>query len=116
MNRFEVLLQEEEVILADGAMGTMLMDAGLAPGEAPALWNLEHPQQVTQVHEGYLEAGARLLLTNTSGANRFQMAHYDLDSALDHLIKSNGFTIEAVEDDRQVAVFEVSAHIMRIKV
>jgi 5-methyltetrahydrofolate--homocysteine methyltransferase len=78
MNQLEVLLHQEEIILADGAMGTMLFAAGLAPGEPPQLWNIEHPQKVALVHKHYLEAGSTLFLTNTSGANCFRMSKLDL--------------------------------------
>ena len=58
------------VLVMDGAMGTMLQERGLKPGENPALLNLRDPQAVRQVHSAYLEAGAGMILTNTFGANR----------------------------------------------
>ncbi len=58
----------------DGAMGTMLQQAGLAPGEAPEGWNLLHPDRVSAVHRAYVEAGADILTANTFGANRFKLA------------------------------------------
>jgi len=63
------MLRERALIL-DGAMGTMLQGAGLAPGENPALLNLRNPQAVRDVHLAYLQAGAGMILTNTFGANR----------------------------------------------
>jgi len=85
MNKLEARLQETGVILADGAMGTMLITAGLRQGEPPPLWNLEHPERVAQVHRQYIEAGSRLLLTNTSGANRFRMANHDSKAPINDL-------------------------------
>ncbi len=82
MNKLENLLQKTEIILADGAMGTMLFDAGLPQGELPQLWNLEHPDRVAAVHRQYLEAGSKLLLTNTFSANRFRMTSFDEKSSL----------------------------------
>lgn len=61
-------------LLADGAMGTMLQAAGLPPGAPPELWNLERPEAVLRVHSSYLEAGARLILTNSFGANPIKLA------------------------------------------
>jgi 5-methyltetrahydrofolate--homocysteine methyltransferase len=58
----------KQVIFADGAMGTQLQEAGLAPGEAPTLFNLTHPHVVRNVHCAYLNAGATLLTTNTFSA------------------------------------------------
>ena len=49
----------------DGAMGTMLQEKGLLPGEAPELWGLSHREEIV--------AGADFLKTNTFGANRFKL-------------------------------------------
>lgn len=61
-------------IFADGGMGTELQRAGLAPGEAPMLWNVSHPKAVQRIQEAYLEAGATYLTTNTFGANARTLA------------------------------------------
>ena len=50
-------------------MGTLLQEAGLAPGELPELWNLSHPETVTQLHLDYLNAGCDIITANTFGAN-----------------------------------------------
>ena len=57
----------------DGAMGTMLQERGLLPGESPELWGLAHREEIVQIHRAYLEAGADFLKTNTFGANRFKL-------------------------------------------
>jgi len=62
-----------KVLLADGAMGTMLQTAGLAPGEPSESWNLKYPDRVRTVHRAYYDAGARLILTNTFGANPMKL-------------------------------------------
>ncbi|HWR09646.1 homocysteine S-methyltransferase family protein [Sporomusa sp.] len=64
----------------DGAMGTMLHQAGLEPGECPELWNIEQPEKVTLIHRQYVEAGATIIETNTFGANRIKLAHYGLEN------------------------------------
>lgn len=58
-----------EPLFFDGAMGTILQEKGLAPGEAPELWNLQRPNDILAVHAAYLEAGADIISTNTFGAN-----------------------------------------------
>ncbi|MDH7498563.1 MAG: homocysteine S-methyltransferase family protein, partial [Syntrophomonadaceae bacterium] len=68
----------ERVVVIDGAMGTMLQARGLPPGVCPELFGLEHPQVLAEVHGAYVEAGARILQTNTFGANRFKLAEYGL--------------------------------------
>ena len=54
----------------DGGMGSMLQAAGLPEGLLPDVWGLENPQGVQAVHRAYLEAGCRLITTNTFGASR----------------------------------------------
>ena len=53
----------------DGAMGTELGRAGLQSGECKEVWNLTRPELVRAIHESYVNAGARCLLTNTFQAN-----------------------------------------------
>ncbi len=67
------------VIVSDGAMGTMLQAAGLAPGETPDLLNLRQPERVLAVHLGYIAAGADFVTTNTFGGNRRKLARAGLD-------------------------------------
>ncbi len=61
---------ENEILLLDGAMGTMLQAAGLPMGQAPEVWNMTAPDVVADIQRRYVEAGSRVLYTNTFGANR----------------------------------------------
>jgi 5-methyltetrahydrofolate--homocysteine methyltransferase len=72
-------LNAGETVLGDGAMGTMLQAAGLTGGESPELWNVEHPDRVRQIHTAYIEAGSRLIETNTFGGTRARMRFHGLD-------------------------------------
>lgn len=65
-------------VLADGAWGTELQARGLAPGECPDAWNLSHAEHVADVARAYVEAGSRVILTNTFGANRLRLAALEL--------------------------------------
>ena len=67
-------VEHSEILLLDGGMGTMLQAAGLPLGQTPEVWNITEPDKVTAVHRRYVEAGSRLLYTNTFGANRFKAA------------------------------------------
>lgn len=62
----------------DGATGTMLQAAGLAPGECPELVNIERPRMMTDIHRAYIEAGATIIETNTFGASSLKLSHYGL--------------------------------------
>ena len=57
------------ITILDGAMGTMLQKQGIKLGHRPELLCLEQPEAVTAIHRQYVEAGARILYTNTFGAN-----------------------------------------------
>ena len=57
----------------DGAMGTILQEKGLQPGELPELWGISHREEIVAIHRAYLEAGADFLKANTFGANRFKL-------------------------------------------
>ena len=77
--RWRELLAEGGPILADGAMGTMLFADGLQFGDPPEVWNLAHPDVVRRIHRGYLDAGSRILMTNTFGGNRLRLGLHGLD-------------------------------------
>ena len=68
----------ERVLVADGAMGTMLQAAGLAPGAPAELWNRERPDEVRAIHAAYAEAGADLILTNSFGGTRIKLQRHGL--------------------------------------
>lgn len=72
-------------IVADGAMGTMLMANGLEFGDPPELWNLEHPEIIRRVQRAYLAAGAQVLLTNTFGGNRLRLELHGRQDRVDQL-------------------------------
>ena len=66
-------------LVCDGGMGTELQRAGLEPGGPGDEWNLSHPDRVRDIQRRYVEAGARVLITNTFGANRFIHSRYGLE-------------------------------------
>lgn len=63
------LLASKRVLLADGATGTNYFKAGLTSGEPPEFWTVERPQEVTGLHQQFVDAGADIILTNTFGCN-----------------------------------------------
>lgn len=70
-------------VVADGAWGTQLQARGLAVGECPDAWNLTHPDRVGEVARAYVEAGSRVILTNTFRANRIALADTGLVDQLE---------------------------------
>ena len=74
-NRLTKLLSERPWLLADGATGTNFFAMGLEHGDAPELWNIEHPEKVRQHYRSFIEAGSDIVLTNSFGgtANRLRL-------------------------------------------
>ena len=68
----------ERVLLADGAMGTQLQQAGLEPGGSGEAWNIDRPDTVLAIQREYVEAGSDCLLTNTFGACRVMLERHSL--------------------------------------
>jgi methionine synthase / methylenetetrahydrofolate reductase (NADH) len=75
----------EEVLLADGAIGTLLTSRGALPGQARSALNLSDPELVREVHDDYLDAGARLLTTNTWDANRVKLTAHEWADSLERI-------------------------------
>jgi 5-methyltetrahydrofolate--homocysteine methyltransferase len=72
-------LRAGEVLLADGATGTMLQNHGLEDGRLPESWVLEQPSRVVALHQSYVQAGANIVLTCTLGGTRYRLAHEGLE-------------------------------------
>ena len=70
------------VLVADGAMGTMLYDKGVFINRCYDELNLSAPHLVKEVHEAYVKAGAQILEANTFGANRARLATFSLTEKL----------------------------------
>src|SRR6476646_9005123 len=70
------------VLVADGAMGTMLYDKGVFINRCYDDLNLTAPDLIRQIHLDYVKAGAEILETNTFGANRMRLAAFGLGEKL----------------------------------
>ncbi len=79
METIKARLERGEVLLADGAIGSLLMARGLPRGAAPESLNLSHPEILEEIARLYLEAGAEIIQTNTFGASPLKLAAYGLD-------------------------------------
>jgi 5-methyltetrahydrofolate--homocysteine methyltransferase len=96
--RWRELLDTDRPILADGAMGTMLFASGLEFGDPPEVWNITHPDIVRRVHRGYIDAGSRILLTNTFGGNRFRLSMHGNEKRVDELNRTAAILLRAEVD------------------
>ena len=96
--RWRALLAEGGPILADGAMGTMLFASGLQFGDPPEAWNISHPDVVRRIHRGYLDAGSRIVMTNTFGGNRLRLRLHGLDGRVSELNRTAAILLRAEVD------------------
>ncbi len=74
-----------KVWVLDGAMGTMLMEAGVDVNFAPELLNIKEPEVLKKIHAAYISAGADIIETNTFGSNRIKLSHYGLEDKVKEL-------------------------------
>ena len=66
-----------DILVADGAMGTLLYTNGL--GNCYVAYNLMHAQEIKRIHQVYIEAGADIIQTNTYGAKRHKLKAYGFE-------------------------------------
>jgi 5-methyltetrahydrofolate--homocysteine methyltransferase len=95
MNKFQSLLESSDIIMADGAMGTMLFEAGLQFGDPPEVWNIAHPDIVRGIHRAYIESGSQIILTNTFGGNRFRLGMHNLQARVPELNRTAAVILRA---------------------
>jgi 5-methyltetrahydrofolate--homocysteine methyltransferase len=69
---------KSEILVFDGAMGTMLFEAGLTEGACPELWNETHPEVIRSIHKAYFDAGSDFVETNTFGGTRLKLGAYGI--------------------------------------
>lgn len=76
---------KDNILIFDGAMGTMLQKEGLPIGDNPEIFGIKNPHKLLKIHKKYLEAGSNVLTTNTFGCNELK-------------INKLGYTVEEVID------------------
>jgi len=90
-------LASGEILIADGATGTMLQAAGLPTGTPGEAWVLERPEEIMRLHRAYVEAGSQIILTTTFGGTRARLKAAGLDVRVEEINR------RAAELARQVA-------------
>ena len=71
---------KDNVLLLDGGTGTLMIEGGLALGEAPERWNVSRADFVTAIHKAYFDAGSNAVCTNTFGANPLKFDERELET------------------------------------
>ena len=90
-------LLKQKVLILDGAMGTMLQEQGMMPGQCPELFGIENFRMLSAIHGQYIEAGSDIIQTNTFGGNSFKLREYGLENRVEEI------NAEAVRIARQAA-------------
>ena len=91
------------ILIADGAMGSMLHEA-LGPQRCFDELNATQPEAVFHMHQAYIEAGAQLIETNTFGANRHKLGPLGL---ADRVTLFNHHGVKIAREAREAAAREV---------
>jgi len=71
-------LKQPKALVADGAMGTILIQRGLKEGDIPERFNLEKSEMLEEIAREYMDAGAEIIQTNTFGASPLKLASFGL--------------------------------------
>jgi len=87
--RMDNLLDElkNRVLVADGAMGTILQKKGLKNGEIPESWNVSKSEIIKDIHKSYIDAGADIIITNTFGASKLKLERVGLSDKVEYFNK-----------------------------
>jgi len=88
MHEMMTTLMREAPVLTDGAWGTELQQRGLKPGESPEALNLFDSEAVEATARSYVEAGSRVIITNSFGGNRFVLERHGLADRLEEINRS----------------------------
>ena len=94
---------KDSILMADGAMGSMLHEA-VGTQRCFDELNSTEPEAVFRVHQAYIEAGAQIIETNTFGANRFKLAPHGLAEEVQRL---NSRGVKIAREARESAAREV---------
>ncbi|WP_270942482.1 homocysteine S-methyltransferase family protein [Romboutsia lituseburensis] len=90
---------KNNILIFDGAMGTMLQQKGLQIGENPEIFGLKNPEKLIDIHKAYLEAGSNVVTTNTFGANELKLEKlgYTVEEVVNNAVKVAKLAIEKVD-------------------
>lgn len=100
------LLSERDWLMADGATGTTLFNMGLQAGDAPELWNVDHPDRIKALYQGAVDAGSDIFLANTFGGNASRLKLHSAEGRVRELSRLGAEIGREVADaaDRPIIV------------
>jgi homocysteine S-methyltransferase len=102
-----VLFEEyvkDNLVLLDGAMGSLIYEKGVFIDKCYDELNLSRPELIGSIHEEYVRAGSRVIETNTYGANRFKLKSHNLLDQIEEInLKGVALARQAAGDEVYVA-------------
>lgn len=87
MKKIKERILSGEILVSDGAWGTMLHSKGLKMGDCPESWNVSHRTEISEIAKSYVDAGADMIETNSFGGNKFKLDYYGLGQKVIELNK-----------------------------
>lgn len=93
MRDFLSRVQSGEVLVSDGAIGSMILGRGLSAGDCPESVNLSNPDMLEEIAQRYLDAGAEIIQANTFGASPLKLSMHGLQA---EAVEINKNAVEAV--------------------
>jgi 5-methyltetrahydrofolate--homocysteine methyltransferase len=78
-------IKNQEILVADGAVGTNLVARGLPGGEVPESWVIAQPDKIIQLHKDFINAGANIILTNTFSGSSIRLKNSELSGRVDEI-------------------------------
>jgi len=93
-----------KVLVSDGAWGTFLHQKGLKADECPESWNLQRPDDVLEIANSYVDAGADIIQTNSFGASPLKLEGYGLEAQTIDLNRSAAELSKQAAGDRTLVL------------
>lgn len=85
MKSFLESIENNEILVSDGALGTMLFSAGMEPGKCPELLVLEKPELLRSIAAEYIRSGADIIHTDSFGASSLKLSEYGLEAKVEEI-------------------------------
>ncbi|GAB4517464.1 MAG: hypothetical protein Kow0047_29180 [Anaerolineae bacterium] len=105
--RLRARMAQGDVIIADGATGTMLYQAGLPVGTPPERWVWEKPEEILKLHTAYVDAGAEIILTCTFGGTLPRLRRDGLDPYADEINRRAAQLARQAAGDRALVAGDI---------
>lgn len=105
-DRLTRLLETRDWLLLDGATGTNLFAMGLEAGNAPELWNVEHPDRIRALHRDFVDSGSDVILTNSFGGTSYRLKLHDAHTRVHEINRRAAEIAREIADasDREIIV------------